>query len=74
MAHSFKAEVIADSSGTWCSNGLRFATSDEAHRYGNDLSHRWTLVQRVQVTESDDPVNARWDYTSGRTIHVQEGE
>ena len=27
---SFKPEVIADLSGTWCGNALRFATREEA--------------------------------------------
>ena len=27
---SFKPEVIADSSGQWCGNALRFATREEA--------------------------------------------
>ena len=29
---SFKPEVIADSSGQWCGNALRFATREEAGR------------------------------------------
>ena len=27
---SFKPEVIADTSGKWCGNALRFATREEA--------------------------------------------
>lgn len=53
---SFKPEVIADSSGEWCGNALRFATRDEAERYVIDLSYRWTAVRDTRVIESDDPV------------------
>jgi hypothetical protein len=56
---SFKAEVIADSSGKWCSNGLRFATREEAEAYGLDLSLRWTAVRDYRVVESEDPVTQR---------------
>ncbi len=47
-------EVIADSSGTFAGNGLRFATGKEAIAYGEDLSSRWMLVRefRVQIDNS----------------------
>ena len=51
---SFKAEVIADNSGVWCSNGLRFKTREEAEIYAKDLSYRWTAVREWRVVESDD--------------------
>jgi hypothetical protein len=54
---SFKAEVIADSTGKWRGNGLRFATEKEAERYALDLQFRWTSVRDWRVVESDDPVN-----------------
>jgi hypothetical protein len=54
---SFKAEVIADDSGTWAGNALRFATEAEAQMYVRDLSMRWTLVRDTRVVESDEPVN-----------------
>lgn len=56
---SFKPEVVADSSGTWAGNALRFATADEAEAYVRDLAARWTLVIATRVVESDDPVSAR---------------
>ena len=58
---SFKAEVIADSSGKWVSNACRFATEHEAKVYVNDLSWRWTAVRETRVVECDDPVNYRVD-------------
>jgi hypothetical protein len=54
---SWKAEVIADSSGKFCGNGLRFATRREAETYARDLANRWTLVSEWRVVESDEPVN-----------------
>lgn len=56
---SFVPEVIADGSGKWCANGLRFATEQEAHAYLGDLAMRWTQVRDVRVVPSEDDVNAR---------------
>jgi hypothetical protein len=58
---SYAPEVIADNSGKWCGNGLRFATMEEAEHYVKDLSWRWTLVRDTRVVMSSDPVNARLD-------------
>lgn len=55
---SFKGEVIADSSGKWVGNSLRFATHDEAETYIRGLAYRWTAVRDWIVVESDDPVNS----------------
>ena len=57
---SFKPEVIADNSGTWCGNALRFATRAEAEANVVDLMRRWMLVRDTRVVESDDPVNYAW--------------
>ncbi len=63
---SYKAEVIADSSGKWCDNALRFATKDEASCYASDLYSRWTAVSQKRVVKSDDPVGYVWDYDERR--------
>jgi hypothetical protein len=42
---SFKPEVIADSTGQWCGNALRFATREEAEANVKDLERRWILVR-----------------------------
>lgn len=47
----FKVEVIADSSGKWTSNLLRFATREEAEAYAKDLTWRWTSVREWRVVE-----------------------
>ena len=54
---SYAAEVIADASGKWCGNVLRFATREEAESYVADLAARWTSVRETRVIESSDPVN-----------------
>jgi hypothetical protein len=55
---SFKAEVIADNTGKWCGNALRFATQAEAKRYVDALAWRWTAVRDTRTVESDDPVDS----------------
>ena len=54
---SFKVEVIADNSGKWAGNALRFATQAQAESYALDLSLRWTSVRETRVVESDDEVD-----------------
>lgn len=54
---SWRPEVIADSSGQWTPNGLRFATKEEAEASALDLSMRWTAVRETRAAESTDPVN-----------------
>lgn len=53
---SYKTEVIADWSGEWVPNALRFPTKEMAEKYGSDLSMRWTAVREWRVVESEDPV------------------
>jgi hypothetical protein len=57
---SFKPEVIADTSGKWCDNALRFATREEAKANVHDLMMRWFAVRDTRVVQSDDPVNYRY--------------
>ena len=66
---SFKPEVIADSSGKFCGNGLAFATREEAEANVRDLASRWFLVRETRVVESDEPVNYRW--VDGRLLAVE---
>lgn len=55
---SFAVEVIADSSGAWAGNALRFPTREAAEAYAKDLYARWTAVKEWRVVESKDPVNS----------------
>ncbi len=64
---SWKAEVIADGSGKWVGNATRFATEQEAERYVDDLSLRWTSVLERRVVESDEPVNYTYAAATGAT-------
>jgi len=68
---SFKPEVIADKSGKWCGNQLRFATFEEARAYALDLAGRWFAVTDIRVTESDEPVNYQWHAVRGAE-HIDE--
>lgn len=54
---SWKPEVIADNSGKWVGNALRFATKEEAEANVRALAWRWTEVRDFRAIESDDPVN-----------------
>lgn len=65
---SYAPEVIADSSGKWCGNALRFGTREEAERQVSDLSCRWFAVRETRVVESTDPVNYR--YVDGKLERV----
>jgi hypothetical protein len=69
MSKSWKPEVIADSSGEWCGNALRFATKQEAEDNVRDLASRWILVRETRVVESDEPVN--YSYHNRKLIAVQ---
>lgn len=53
---SYAGEVIADNSGTWAGNALRFATREEAEQYVGDLANRWLAVRETRVVETADPV------------------
>lgn len=72
MPKSYAPQVIADNSGQWCGNALRFATRVEAEQNVFDLSMRWTSVRETRVVESDDPVNYR--YINGRLVALPEPE
>lgn len=54
---SYAPEVIADKSGKWTGNALRFATKAEAEFWVADLSQRWLLVTATRVVESTDAPN-----------------
>jgi len=49
----FKVEVVADSSGQWVGNSLRFDTAEAAVAYAQDLYSRWTAVREWQVVDAN---------------------
>lgn len=53
---SYKAQMIADETGKWLDNSLRFATYQEADRWASQLAMKWSAVTAYRVIESDDPV------------------
>jgi hypothetical protein len=57
MTNSYKPEVIADNSGKWVGNALRFKTEQEAQDNVRDLMMRWFLVTDTRVVPSDDQPN-----------------
>lgn len=57
---SYAPEVIADSSGKWCGNGLRFPTRAEAEANVQNLMMRWMMVRETRVVESSDEPNYNW--------------
>lgn len=56
---SYKPEFLADNSGEWAENALRFATMEEAALWAKGLERRWTMVREWRVVPSADPVNYR---------------
>ena len=56
---SFKPEVLVD--GQWSTNGLRFATVEEACGSVMLLRMRWWVPTDGRATESEDPVNYRFE-------------
>ena len=66
---SWKPEVIADATGKWYGNALRFATRQEAENNAADLARRWTLVREWRATESADPPN--YTYHNRQLRHIE---
>jgi hypothetical protein len=66
---SYAVKVIADDSGKWVGNQLRFRTKKEAENYGQDLFMRWMSVREKRVVRSKDPVNTVLE-PSGERRHV----
>jgi hypothetical protein len=56
---SFKPEVLVD--GQWSTNGLRFATAEEACGSVMLLRMRWWVPTDGRATESEDSVNYRFE-------------
>ncbi len=59
--NSYKTEVIADASGKWAGNGLRWPLTPEGRAAAEanvaDLMSRWMLVTETRVVESPDQPN-----------------
>jgi hypothetical protein len=66
MTKSFAPEVVADSSGKFCGNMLRFATREEAEASAEALYRRWNLCTAHRAVETTDPVNYKRE--NGRDV------
>jgi hypothetical protein len=72
--NSWRPEVIADSSGKWCANALRFATEREALASAAELAGRWLAVRDWRAAPSADPVTHRIadpDGAPGRIVDIR---
>jgi hypothetical protein len=69
---SWKPEVMVMGESDWCGNGLRFATKEEAEANAKNLMGRWMLVTDTRATESDEPVNYKWE--EGKLVNVETGK
>ncbi len=58
----YKVEVIADSSGKYCGNGLTFDTVDKAQTYAENLMLRWSAVRSWRVIDGNGNVPVEWEY------------
>jgi hypothetical protein len=54
---SYKVEVLPVGESKWCSNGMRYATSEQAEAAGKDLFSRWMGITEYRVAESTDEPN-----------------
>jgi hypothetical protein len=54
---SWRVEVVADSSGQWATNGMRYRTRADAEAAGRDIASRWFAVKEWRVVESSDEPN-----------------
>lgn len=68
MNTSFKPEVLVD--GQWSTNALRFATKAEAEASVKELMSRWWVPTDGRASESNDPVNYRFDFASNSNVRL----
>jgi hypothetical protein len=61
---SWQAEMQAVA-GDWATNGMYFATEQEARDYGKELLSRWFGAKDTRPIQSNEPVNYTFDWTHG---------
>jgi len=66
---SLKTAVQVKGEPGWSYNGLFFATSEEAEAWGQDLSRRWSLLEKWEAQPSNEPVNYKFE--NGQLIKVE---
>ena len=65
---SFKPGVVTDDTGKLYSDGLAFATREEALASARELMGRWLMVRDTGVIESEEPVNYR--FIDGANVRI----
>jgi len=51
-------------------NGVRFATREEADAAGHELLSRWFVPESFEVREAPESVNYRFDFEAGRPVSL----
>ena len=54
--------------GKWATNGLRFATEEEAYGSAMLTRMRWWRVEDVRAAESADPINCRFENNQNMAV------
>jgi hypothetical protein len=67
---SWAPEVIADASGKWTGNGLRFARKEDAEKWVEGLRMRWYLVMETRVVPSEDAPNQEGELHSPHRVQL----
>jgi len=67
---SWAPEVIADSSGKWYRNALRFATEAEALASAKELASRWYMVRSTRAAPAIERPNYR--FIDGANVRIEE--
>jgi hypothetical protein len=73
VARSWGAQVIADNSGEFCGNGLRFATKAEAEAYAEELRGRWSLVRATRAVPLELAPNYAFEGGAARALGEESG-
>ena len=68
---SYKAEIKAVGESSYNSNGLRFATAQEAKDYADELLSRWFGAESYRIIESEDLVNYTFNYDLGKARPIE---
>ena len=71
---NFKPTVKTFGSNKFDTNGLVFATIEEAEASARDLHHRWMLVVEHGTVETSDAVNYHLDLTTMVMTEVKQAE
>ena len=66
MSWRYEAQV----DGRWYPNSVYFETEREAKSAADVKMWSWTQCQDTRVVEDDSAVNYRFDFETGRSVHI----